>query len=299
MLGVDGAVRLRAFEWLKEQEDIHGDVLPRTLLERGFDFKGERIPLLGPSGIFKPRHLDLPLSMTTAPKGPYDDSFSNDGYLLYRYRGTDLFHRDNVGLRQAMKGSTPLIYFHGVAPGRYLATWPVYIVGDNLELLTFKVAVDDATMGLVEDRPAVAEAADIRRAYVTAIVRQRLHQRSFRERVLRAYREQCALCRLRHYELLDAAHIIPDPEPEGIPSVRNGIALCKFHHAAFDSLLLGITPDYAIEIRNDVLKEEDGPMLQYALKELHGARMLLPRNRELWPNQGALDLRYQRFKLAS
>src|SRR5450759_1993897 len=96
-IGIDGAIRLRAFEWLKEQEAIHGDVLPRSLLEKGFDFEGEPIPLLAPQGIFKPRYLDLPLSITTAPKGPYDDSLSPDGYLLYRYRGRDPYHRDNVG----------------------------------------------------------------------------------------------------------------------------------------------------------------------------------------------------------
>ena len=42
----------------------------------------------------------------------------------------------------------------------------------------------------------------LRGRYVTSLVRRRLHQRSFRERVLRAYRDQCALCRLRHQELL-------------------------------------------------------------------------------------------------
>lgn len=54
---------------------------------------------------------------------------------------------------------------------------------------------------------------EARRKYITSSVRNRLHQRGFRERVLSAYKEQCALCRLRHRELLDAAHIIPDNEP--------------------------------------------------------------------------------------
>jgi predicted restriction endonuclease len=58
---------------------------------------------------------------------------------------------------------------------------------------------------------AVAEdVAEPRRAYVTATFPRRLHQVAFRERVLRAYAERCALCRLRHQELLDAAHITPD-----------------------------------------------------------------------------------------
>ncbi len=300
MQSLEEQVRLRAFDWLREQQTVHGDVLPRELLQEGFEFKGERIPLLGPQGIFKPRLLDLPLSITTAPRGPYDDSFSADGLLLYRYRGTDPYHRDNVGLRRAFSTGTPLIYFHGLVPGRYMATWPVFIVEDDPASLTFKVAVDDAhSMSVSTGTPFAAEGRDARRAYITTAVRQRLHQRSFRERVLRAYQERCALCRLRHYELLDAAHIIPDREPEGIPSVRNGISLCKLHHAAFDSLLLGITPDYRVEIRRDLLEEHDGPMLQHGLKEMHESRIILPHNREHWPDRDALNVRYQRFKLAS
>ena len=54
------------------------------------------VPLVGPQGIFKPRVLDeAPLSATTAPNGPYDDSFDPDGLLRYRYRGTDPNHHVN------------------------------------------------------------------------------------------------------------------------------------------------------------------------------------------------------------
>ena len=76
--------------------------------------------------------------------------------------------------------------------------------------------------------------AGYRRRYATSQVRHRLHQQGFRERVLAAYREQCAMCRLRHPELLEAAHIIPDTEPGGDPIVPNGLSLCRLHHGAFD-----------------------------------------------------------------
>jgi putative restriction endonuclease len=128
---LEDPIRFRAFEWLKQQELIHGDVLPRSILAEGFLFEQEWIPLLGPQGIFKPCYLELPLSMTTSPSGPYDDSFGSDGLLRYRYRGTDPMHRDNVGLREAWKRGTPLVYSHGLTPGRYIAAWPVFIVGDE------------------------------------------------------------------------------------------------------------------------------------------------------------------------
>ena len=244
---VDRRVRLAAFNWLGEQLRIHGDVLPRSILAQGFEFEGQHVPLVAPQKIFRPKLLpQMPLSITTTPEGPYEDSFGSDGLLLYRYRGTDPQHRDNAGLRMALFRRVPLVYFHGVVPGKYLAVWPVFIVGDDPENLTFKVEVEDSSyigsdwQSRVASNVIADPAAEGRRAYLTAEVRQRLHQRGFRERVLRAYREQCAFCSLKHLELLDAAHIIPDTEPDGEPVVKNGISLCKLHHAAFDRFLLGV-----------------------------------------------------------
>jgi putative restriction endonuclease len=162
--------------------------------------------------------------------------------------------------------------------------------------LTFTVAVDDAALSLSQtDADTQAKELYDRRAYVTALVKRRLHQRSFRERVLRAYQEQCAMCRLRHYPLLDAAHITPDSDPEGIAEVRNGIALCKLHHSAYDAFLLGITPDYEIRIRTDILEEEDGPMLQHGLKGFHGQRLFVPRSASTQPDRDLLAMRFERF----
>lgn len=108
----DAKVRAASFEWLSGKVESHGDVLPRKLLADGFKLDDMRVPLLGPQGIFKPRVLEeVPLSITTAPKGPYDDSFGADGLLRYRYRGTDPNHPDNRGLRFAMEERLLLVYF--------------------------------------------------------------------------------------------------------------------------------------------------------------------------------------------
>ncbi|MBN2282390.1 MAG: HNH endonuclease [Deltaproteobacteria bacterium] len=302
---LDRRVRLTAFHWLSEQVNIHGDVLPRSLLARGFVFENQRIPLVSPKGIFKPRILpEYPLSITTTTSGPYDDGFTPEGLLLYKYRGSDPYHRDNVELRNAMLHNIPIIYFHSVVPGKYLAVWPVYIVEDNPNSLTFTVAVDDYKtvnqyIHSQDDTPAIfGEVSDIRRMYITTSIKQRLHQRGFRERVINAYREQCAFCRLKHLELLDAAHIIPDGEPGGDPIVNNGVALCKLHHAAFDSFILGIRPDYKIEVREDILKEEDGPMLVHGLQSMHMKEIILPKSSRLWPNPELLERRYEKFRMA-
>ena len=202
----DARVRAAAFDWLAEQVSLQGDVLPRYLLSEGFTTGQTRVRLVGPQGIFKPRLMEIPLSITTSPSGPYDDAIGQDNLLRYRYRGTDPNHRDNRGLRFALQNSLPLAYFQRLVPGRYLAWWPVYIVEDDPNNLVFSVALDDAIHSNIfsQSGQLSTELTTVRREYKMTIARRRLHQRAFRERVLRAYRNQCALCRLRHTELLDA-----------------------------------------------------------------------------------------------
>ena len=74
---------------------------------------------------------------------PYEDGFTDGGFLRYRYHGTDPNHRDIVGLRTAMQRQTPLIYLRGIVQGLYEPAWPVFIVEDHPEALTFIVAIDD------------------------------------------------------------------------------------------------------------------------------------------------------------
>jgi len=296
---VDRVVRVAAFNFLKEQATLHGgSVLPRRVLERGFEIDGRRVPLMGPQGIFKPAVCELPLSITTVPEipgkeRPYDDEPTYEG-VHYRYRGTDPGHPDNAGLRRAMVEHVPLVYFHGHRPGLYHTEWPVYVVDDNPARLTFTILTEDVS----DVEPGVTVADAPRRAYLATLMAKRLHQSLFRVRVLDAYEETCAVCRLRHWELLDAAHILPDKHPLGEPVVPNGLALCKLHHAAFDADILGVRPDLKIEVRHDVLREADGPMLKVGLQGFDGQIITVPRQKSLRPNLDFLAERYERFRKA-
>lgn len=296
---IDARVRTAAFAFLTEQTSIHGDALPWSLLKQGFPFEGQRVHFLGPQGIFKPAILpELPLSITTAPDRPYEDDLGPDGFLTYRYRGTDPQHRDNVALRLAMQRSVPLIYFIGLVPGEYMAAWPVLVVGDDPGALAFKVEVDAKERPWEMATDGASLVGEGRRRYITQLTRRRLHQESFRWRVLRAYQERCAICRLRHTELLDAAHILPDGHPKGEPVLPNGLALCRLHHAAFDAHILGIRPDLVIDIRKEVRDEADGPMLRHGLQGFHGQSIHVPKPTELKPSTEFLALRYDLFRKA-
>ena len=67
-MDLDARVHVAAFNFLAEQTRLRGEVLPRTLLARGFPFEGKQVRLIGPQGIFKPAILpELPLTITTVP----------------------------------------------------------------------------------------------------------------------------------------------------------------------------------------------------------------------------------------
>ena len=197
-----------------------------------------------------------------------------------------------------MERGLPLIYFVGLVPGQYRPVWPAFIVGDDPGSLTFSVAVG-AQAALTKDSWGNLEPGmEATRRYITVEVQQRLHQQGFRERVLRAYTERCAICRLHHAELLEASHIIPDGEPLGAPVIPNGISLCKLHHAAYDQNILGINPDYVIDIRQDILEEVDGPMLRFGLQDIRGQTINTPRHDDFKPSRDLLAIRFDEFRQA-
>ena len=303
----DYATRVAAGTWLRDQTDLYGPELDWGRLMHGFEFRGERIPLVNQRGIWKPRRMELPLSIRTSWENPYRDNFDpKTGLLHYRYFGRDPGHADNVGLRRLMEKGRPVLYFHGIGPARYLPTWPVFIVGDDPPNLTFTVVADHADYAegqFAAEEAGISLAAgggrELERSYATRNTLTRIHQRVFRHRVLHAYRSRCAFCSLRREPLLDAAHIVPDRDPMGDPVVPNGLSLCKIHHAAFDRFFLGVTPKGVIEVRPDLLGEKDGPMLQHGLQGLHEQRIHRPRNAADHPDPNRLELRYQKFREAS
>lgn len=296
---LDSRVRAAAMAWLTRRCNAENPVVRRDEL-LAFTFEGRRFPLVDNQlGIRKPRDLPAALSILTtyAPRrgrAPYEDAVGDDALLRYKYQGGDPGHYTNVGLRHAYELRVPLIWFYGVDVGVFVPVFPVWIVADEPERLQVAVALDDAQRSLVTG----GALSPVERSYAARISMQRLHQPVFRQRVIQAYATSCAICRLRHRSLLDAAHIIPDREEAGIPAVANGLALCKIHHAAYDENILGVRPDLVVEVRTDILREIDGPMLKHGLQEMNGRPLTLPRHRADRPDADAIEERYARFRAA-
>lgn len=307
MPDADWDLRLAAFARLTELKRARGGIVTGDDLDAGFTFAGEAIKFWSSRrGIWRPKQLSdsgPALSITTTPPRPgktppYDDQIASDAdWFIYRYEGDNPDTWTNVAVRAAMQQRRPLIYFYGIKPGIYDAIFPCYVVADHPAELAFELAADVDGVRL-DPRTAGADADIARRRYGTATVKTRLHQRRFRELVVAAYRERCTVCRLAHVELLDAAHILPDRDQRGRPEVPNGLSLCKIHHGAYDTEILGVDPDYRVHIRRDVLEEEDGPMLLHGLQGLHGSRITLPRLELHRPNRDYLEERFKRFKAA-
>lgn len=297
---IDEELRAAAMAKVRLLREQYGGRIPREVLMEGVALGAQRIPIFNyQKGIFKPAALGpsgAALSIQTSADSPYDDSHDADsGSIIYKYRGTDPNHADNVALRRAMELGLPLIYLVAVDPGVYDAVSPVYISGDDPAALQFTLVADQVTSGLVASDPLKTA---IRREYVTRAVLQRLHQQQFRRLVLSAYRDQCCICRLKHVELLDAAHILADRHPKGEPVVSNGLGLCKIHHSAYDAKIIGIDPSAIVHVREDILMETDGPMLKHGLQATAGTKLQLPRRLEEKPNKEFLAERFARFLAA-
>lgn len=275
--------------YLSDRCASSGGVVTRAELE-AFSYAGEPLKLIDQSrGIRNPRQLGATLSILSQPNGPYDDVETEDGLLRYAYRTGAPDAGDNRKLRRAGELGLPLILLRGIAPGVFVPVYPVYVVADDPVGRFVEIAVDEALRFVSRSSPTTES-----RAYAERLTKLRLHQPVFRARVIRAYDGACALCRLRHVELLDAAHILADAQG-GQPVVPNGLAMCKIHHAAYDSGIVGIRPDYVVEVRSDVLDEVDGPMLKYGLQSLHQQRLELPSRLADHPDRDLLARRHASF----
>jgi putative restriction endonuclease len=301
----DHELRAAAHERARELGHRFYDLVPVEALREGFVHQGQRISFGSfYKGIHRPKEMRGPaaLTVTTAARVPgkraaYEDELDIENRaIIYHYRAGSIDQPDNRALRAAHQMQVPLIYFHGVSPGQYMVVQPVFVTADDpggrVVLLEVGLPYQDLQgQGLVS-------APDLRE-YALREVRLRLHQQRFRRDVLRAYRQRCTVCTLRESALVQAAHIVEDPEPEGIAAVVNGLALCAIHHLAYDRNLLGIDPDGVVHIARRLLEQHDGPMLREGLQGFHGATIHVPTRAADHPDPARLETRFERFTAAS
>ena len=299
----DADIRTAAFERLRKLGQLWAGPIPWSALEDGFSARGTTF-LFGSraEGIFRPKGMSGLLSLKTVVPKPNRDVWYHDqtagapaqgDTFSYAFTGDDPAHHRNQLLKDAMERQLPVIYLSGVAPGAYEPIVPAFITAWKPDELRC-----DVSFALPERQVIAAAPSVVERRYAMRIVRTRLHQATFRERVLDAYGRKCALSNLPEARLIDAAHIVPDRDEDfGQADVRNGVCMSKLHHAAFDAGLIGIDPDTRIHVSQELLDASDGPLLEQGLKALHGRHLRPPEQEWARPDPERLARRFAEFSM--
>lgn len=152
---------------------------------------------------------------------------------------------------------------------------------------------DTQTMSLLE---RAAEAQEITEQDIEGLARERQtivttvsrysRDASFRQQVLNAYENRCAITRAQ-LKLVDAAHIVPVPAERSSEHVTNGIALSPTMHRAFDNGLIYLEQDYIMKLNEERVNELNNENLNAGLNQMRNmlqGRIHLPADRNQWPN---------------
>src|SRR5712691_4471936 len=168
------------------------DIRYRLGLDRGFAFRGRRVPFLNyQKGIYRAAVQRGPaaLSVQTSSESPYDDGETDAGFS-YAYRSGSVDQPDNRALRAAFELQAPIVYFVGTRPGWYRPIYPCYVIADDPASRHVVLGVG-AMAGPLDEPEAVRIDDPLERRYVVRETRVRVHQARFRGRVVPAYAGRC------------------------------------------------------------------------------------------------------------
>jgi len=125
-----------------------------------------------------------------------------------------------------------------------------------------------------------------------------VRDQGFRRAVVTTYDHRCALCGVRivtpeGHTVVDAAHIVPWSETRN-DDIRNGMALCKLCHWAFDEGMMGVSEGYCVITSQQIAADPNVPGF---LLTLSGRGIIPPVESELWPGQEYLKWHRREWRL--
>jgi putative restriction endonuclease len=262
--------------------------------------------------IYKPEWTRYAVSVRQNLSGRYPDKPEErtDGTWSYQYfqEGADPANRDRIftnrGLMECMKDEVPV----GVMRQTKAKPSPRYKVLGIAQVVDWrdgwfilegfsksgiaKVQGERARLRqALEEEAESAESRhefdpasieDARRRTARTIV-QRRGQRSFRQDLMEAYARKCTVTNCSTAEVLEAAHIFPYMGPE-TNDVTNGLLLRADVHLLFDLGLIEFEPvTFKVKVSQTLAGTE--------YEQFNGAQLHLPKERELWPSNAALQKR--------
>jgi len=304
-----------ALRWFAEREGFEGKrPWPKNLVSQP---NVPDVALTAERGIHVPRNWDYALSVALTKSSQYRDGdleVQEDGtwvLMLRAHEGKDgvgLESQWNRGLYQCFRQRIPVAVFMPVRGSNY--RWLGLAFVDDYDditrtfLLHGPVNAESSTedWGTVVDLPSESTAPawflddsdplmwrDERLTRLSVGI-AREGQGRFRELLLDAYGGACAITQYDARPALDGAHILPFM---GRPSdtARNGLLLRSDIHRLFDRYLLAVDTSNMTAIVSSKLERT-----RYS--DLHGAKLVLPRDERLWPSARHLEMHRQRFAQA-
>lgn len=159
--------------------------------------------------------------------------------------------------------------------------------GINAEAFSYSIE-----LGHKAHLPLVQEALD------ADVYKAAARDQGFRRIVVSTYDYRCALCGVRiitaeGHTVVDAAHIIPWSRSRN-DDLRNGMALCKICHWAFDEGMMGVSESYDVITSRQIAANPNVPGF---LLTLTGRSIIPPPDRDLWPAQQYLAEHRKEWRL--
>ena len=246
--------------------ELYGSVVLSSELQEGprsiQGFRSQR-------GIYKPEGSKYALWVRQTSRGAYPDLEPEtypDGSWTYRYSpearaGTiDLGLATNRALLQCRDDHVPIGVFRQVEVGRegprYEVLGLAYVESFDGTHFVLQGEPIDWTREPEHELPLPGfEMFENNFGPLEEVDRIRRRKR-FATVIRRLYHEKCSLCsvgyRLRGESLgLEAAHIIPAERRGNLADVRNGLLLCRNHHALFDSFGWTLDEDLRVLLSQD------------------------------------------------
>ena len=269
----------------------------------------------GQKGIYKPHGSSHALWVRETLRGPYPDQepeVFSDGSWVYRYTpegrgGKTVMDLDtNKALLKCMEDRLPVGVLRQRVnqPGKtaYEVLGLAYVT--NFDGTHFILSGEPIRW---EEIPATSPATPPFRPFEEEplprleTLRQQRDIR-FGVAVRRAYHEKCSLCEVGYRVHgrsigLEAAHIIPIEECGTSVDIRNGMLLCRNHHALFDEYAWVPDEDLRVLITDD--EEFRASAAVNCLLGFEGRRLPnLPSKTDLFPAAEALRHRLRNFEEA-
>ncbi len=166
-------------------------------------------------------------------------------------------------------------------------------VQEKIRVLTSSKTPEVEELAAIRARAIIkpANSSQEARKRVLTTIFKRQGQSLFRQQLLEAYNNRCAITTCDVEEALEAAHIIPY-SAQGSNHVTNGLLLRADLHTLFDLNLIAIKPETFEIFLHPSLR-------QSSYLDLHSKSLRLPSVEEYRPNREALEERWEQCNWAS